>query len=160
MIERLRIVVPKLQTKCICIIFIRPKRSRELELPRLMEKIISLTRRRRLSCLESIASQRDEPRIVWSTHTHTHTHRYSRESGSFPRTGRERSYWNAANETDIHDVASWRSLAARKISLFLTDQQFSSRPADGLLFAESVILVPGRDSNIECGTCALQRRKR
>lgn len=75
-------------------------------------------------------------------------------------TEEERSYWNAANETDVHDVASWRGLAARKISLFLTGKQFCRGTADGLLFAESVIPVPRRDSNIERGTCLLDARRK
>lgn len=84
------------------------------------------------------------------------------ESGSPPpvQHEEERSYWNAANETDVHDVASWRGLAARKISLFLTGKQFCRGTADGLLFAESVIPVPRRDSNIERGTCLLDARRK
>lgn len=85
------------------------------------------------------------------------------ESGSPPpvqHEGEERSYWNAANETDVHDVASWRGLAARKISLFLTGKQFCRGTADGLLFAESVIPVPRRDSNIERETCLLDARRK
>lgn len=47
--------------------------------------------------------------------------------------------------------------AARKISFFLTAQQFSSPLPDGLLFAESVILVPRRDSNTKWRSVSRRR---
>lgn len=51
---------------------------------------------------------------------------------------------------------------ARKISPFLTVQQFSSTLPDGLLFAESVILLPWRDSDMEWPRrlCAARARNR